>query len=354
MKQSMELGLLSPPSAVRVGWKLIALVGLVLWPGISEAASLPKTIREAQERMVKIYGAGGLQGLESYQSGFLISGEGHILTVFSYVLDSDVITVTLDDGRRLEAKFVGADPRLEVAILKIEGTDFPHFDITKAATGDEGTRVLAFSNLFGVATGEEAVSVLHGTIASVTSLAARRGAFETPYQGPVYVLDAMTNNPGAAGGALTNLRGELLGMLGKELRNSRNNTWLNYAIPMNELVEAIEAIKAGQARPNNVRTADKKPEKPLTAAALGLVMVPNVLERTPPFVDDVWPGSAAAKAGIHPDDLILFVNDQLVQSCNALVSELSRLESDAEVRLVLMRDHDLMEITIQLDEADNP
>ena len=109
--------------------------------------------------------------------------------------------------------------------------------------------MLAFSNLFGVATGDESVSMLHGTIAATTTLAARRGAYETPYQGPVYVLDAMTNNPGAAGGALTNLRGELLGMLGKELRSSRNNTWLNYAMPANELVDAVESIRAGQARP---------------------------------------------------------------------------------------------------------
>ena len=176
---------------------------------------------------------------------------------------------------------------------------------------------MAFSNLFGVATGDEPVSVQHGTIAAVTPLAARRGAYETPYQGPVYVLDAMTNNPGAAGGALTDWQGQLLGMLGKELRNSRNNTWLNYAMPASELAAAVEAIKSGQTRPGKT-ASDKHPEHPLVPGDLGLVLVPNVLERTPPFVDEVRPDSPAAKAGIHPDDLIVFVENQLVQSCAAV------------------------------------
>jgi serine protease Do len=173
--------------------------------------------------------------LEAYQSGFLISAEGHVLTAFSYVLDSDTVTVTLDDGRKFDATLLGAEPRLDVAVLKIDSTELPFFDLKQAATG-----VLAFSNLFSVAVGDEPVSVLHGIVSAVTSLDARRGVFETPYQGPVYVLDAMTNNPGAAGGALTNMQGQLLGMLGKELRNSRTNTWLNYAVPANELVEAVE------------------------------------------------------------------------------------------------------------------
>src|SRR5262245_25604657 len=205
---------------LRCHWAALALIvvgALAVWP--ARAARLADVIRDAQRKTVKIYGAGGIRGLESYQSGFLISAEGHVLTVFSYVLDSDTITVTLDDGRKFDAKLLGADPRLDLAVLKVEAADLPHFDLNEAVPGAEGTRVLSFSNLFGVATGDEPVSVLHGSIAAVTALAARRGAYETPYQGPVYVLDAMTNNPGAASGALNDWQGQLLGLLGKQLRN---------------------------------------------------------------------------------------------------------------------------------------
>ena len=77
--------------------------------------------------------------------------------------------------------------------------------------------MLAVSNIFGVATGNEPASVQKGTVSAVTRLEARRGEFETPYRGPVYVLDVTTNNSGTAGGALVTRRGELAAMLGKEL-----------------------------------------------------------------------------------------------------------------------------------------
>jgi len=324
---------------------LVALAAFVAAPAV-QAAKLVDVIRDAQRKTVKIYGAGGIRGLESYQSGFLISAEGHVLTVFSYVLDSDTITVTLDDGRKLDAKLLGADPRLDLAVLKVEAAGLPHFDLNEAVPGTEGTRVLSFSNLFGVATGDEPVSVLHGSIAAVTALAARRGAYETPYQGPVYVLDAMTNNPGAAGGALTDWQGRLLGILGKQLRNSRNNTWLNYAMPASELAPAVEAIKSGQTRPDKT-AADKHPEHPLVPGDVGLVLVPNVLERTPPFVDAVRPDSPAAKAGIHADDLIVYVENQLVQSCAAVASEFGHLDRDTDVHVVLMRGGELIEVVLR-------
>jgi len=231
-------------------------------------------------------------------------------------------------------------------VLKIDATDLPHFDLREAAAGAQGTRVLAFRNLFGVATGDEPVSVLHGSIAAVTALAARRGAYETPYQGTVYVLDAMTNNPGAAGGALTDWQGRLLGILGKQLRNSRNNTWLNYAMPASELAPAVDSIKSGQTRPDKT-AAEKHPEHPLAPGDLGLVLVPNVLERTPPFVDAVRADSPAAKAGIHADDLIVYVENQLVQSCGAVVSEFGHLERDTDVHVVLIRNGELVEVVLR-------
>ena len=99
-------------------------------------SSLARVIDQAQTKMVKIYGAGGFRGMEGYQSGFLISAEGHVLTALSYVLDTDRITVTLNDGRRYDAKLLGGDPRLEVAVLKIEAANLPHFDLAKAVSLD--------------------------------------------------------------------------------------------------------------------------------------------------------------------------------------------------------------------------
>ena len=112
--------------------------------------------------------------------------------------------------------------------------------------------MLAFSNLFGIATGDEPVSMLHGVVSAVAPLDARRGAFATNFRGDVYVVDAAANNPGAAGGALTDSQGRLLGMLGKELRSSLTGTWLNYALPVSahSRRRSTTCWPAGSRRPN--------------------------------------------------------------------------------------------------------
>ena len=315
-------------------------------PGIS---SFAKVVRDVQPKIVKVFGAGGFRGLESYQSGFLISAEGHVLTVWSYVLDTNFVSVVLDDGRRFHGNLVGGDPRLEIAILKIESDKLPYFDLEQMASVSVGARILAFSNLIGVAHGDEHASVLHGNVAAQTHLAARRGAYQTPYHGPVYVLDAMTNNPGAAGGALTDWHGQLVGILGKELRNAQNHTWLNYAIPISEVTKSVSDILSGRNLPRSIKEDAKLPAASHSLAGLGVVLVPEVLDKTPPFIERVIPDSVADRAGLRPDDLVLFVGDRGIPSIAALVSELRRIDRLDEVKLLLLRDEDLLEIVLRLE-----
>ena len=314
--------------------------------------SLAKVVNETQPKFVKIYGAGGFRGLESYQSGFLISDSGHVLTVWSYVLDTDYVTVVLNDGRRFQADLVGADPLLEIAVLKIDEDTVSYFDLHDSVQVEPGARILAFSNLFGIATGNEPVSVLHGNVAIKAPLAARRGAFQVRYQGPVYVLDAMTNNPGAAGGAITDRQGHLAGLLGKEIRNSLSNTWLNYAVPISELISAVDDIVAGKLRPSRpLDDPGRYPEHPQSTSLLGLVLVPDVLDKTPPFIDRILPGSPAEEAGLQPDDLVLFVGEYTVQSCKTLKEQLLRTDRRDPVKLVVLRGDELIEFSLQLQLA---
>lgn len=326
--------------------RLLAVVMLFM-ACTESAASIVDTIDQVQPKIVKIYGAGGIHAMEAYQSGVVISPEGHVLTAFSHVLDTDEITAVLADGRRLDAKLLGADPRLDVAVLKIEATGLPCFDLGKAPKVEAGTRVLALSNCFGVAMGNEAASVQKGTISVVTRLEARRGAFETPYRGPVYVLDVTTNNSGTAGGALVTRQGELVGMLGKELRNSLNNTWLNYALPIEELRQSVGEIRAGKFVARREPDAGKKPQRSLELASLGIMLIPDVLERTPPYVDHVRSGSAADQAGIRPDDLIVLLGDRLVQSCKMLASDLEYVDYEDAVKLTVLRGQELIEVSLR-------
>ena len=188
----------------------VALITVSLTAHAAWSQSYSAVSETVQPKMVKIYGSGGLRGLEAYQSGFLITSEGHILTAWSYVLDSEeYLFVVTGDGQKYGAKLINHDPRLEIALLKIEAEDLPFFNMDDVVELQPGARVLAFSNLFGIAAGDEPASIQHGHVMAVTDLAARRGAFQTIYRGPVYVVDAMTNNPGAAGGVLTDTQGRL-------------------------------------------------------------------------------------------------------------------------------------------------
>jgi serine protease Do len=326
----------------------LGTLAMALYPTATASAtsSFATAIADVQPRIVKIYGAGGFRGLEHYQSGFLISPDGYVLTVWSYVLDVDSVMVVLDDGRRLPANLVGSDPRLEIAVLKIEAEDLPCFQLNAAVALRPGDRVLAFSNLFGVAAGNEDASVQHGHVSAVSQLAARRGTFATPYRGEAYVLDAMTNNPGAAGGALTNRAGQLAGLLGKELRNQQDNTWLNYALPVGELAGAVDDILAGKVRPSGEQAGQRKPPEPVTLRMLGIVSIPNVLPKTPPFVERVIPDSPAAQAGLMPDDLLLMVNNRMATSITNLKDELSYIDRIDEVRLLVQRGQELVEVSL--------
>lgn len=347
--QRSQVSLSSDQEPPRCGlrWAALALALVCAGGTIVEAAtSFSTAINSVQPKIVKIYGAGGVRGLEAYQSGFLISADGYVVTVWSTVLDTEYVTITLDDGRRFEeATFVGADPRLEIAILKVDAVDLPYFDLAKVAEGRVGKRVLAFSNLYKVATGSEPSSVQHGVVSALANLTARRGVFKTPYKGPVLVVDAMTNNPGAAGGAVTDHHGVLLGMIGKELRNAQDNTWLNYAFPIGELRESITAIVENKSPPRGGDEQDL-PETPIDLAALGVIMVPEVVDSTPPYVDAVRSGSPAEVAGLMRDDLILFVGSVLVQSLDNLTDECLRIDARRGVQLTVRRGDKLQAIVI--------
>jgi S1-C subfamily serine protease len=292
---------------------------------------------QVNRKVVKIYGSGGFRGLHAYSTGVVISPEGHILTVASHVLDTQDLRVHLHDGRRFQARVIVAEPELDAALLQLEkAEDLPCFDLAAAAKqplAQPGDWVLAFTNQFNIATRDEPVSVQRGVIESYTKLHGRRGIFEAPYSGEVYVLDAVTNNPGAAGGALTTRRGELLGIVGKELRNTLTETYINYAVPVQSLAKFVEEARQGKYKP----VPREKPPAGGPGGYHGVVLLPNVVERTPPYVEDVIPNSPAAKAGLRPDDLIVYVDGEQVTSVKSFQKLMTRYRPGAAVKLEVRR-----------------
>ena len=319
---------------------LAALAGSAAADRTGDALPPQRVIADAARAVVKVYGAGGLRGLEGYQSGILVSPPGRIATVMSTVLDCDEIVCVLDDGTRHRAALVGADPRREVALLEIDAADLPAFTLTEAPVAAIGTRVLALSNAFGVAVGDERVGAQRGVIAARVPLDVRRGALESTLGGDVFLLDCTTNNPGSPGGAVVDSRGRLVGMLGKELRSTATGVWLNYALPAAELADACDDILNGEAAAPSPAAAALDPE------ALGIVLVPELVDRTPPFVEAVRPGSAAASAGVRADDLVVAVAGRSTTSREAVARALGGLAPGDPVRLSVVRHGMLVDVDL--------
>lgn len=317
-------------------------------------------------KLVKLFGAGGFRGLQSYGTGILISPDGYVLTVNSHILDTQDLRVHMDDGRHYHAKVIAIEPELDVALVKIGDNklkveDLPYFDVVEAAKRaavEPGTGVLAFSNEFQIATRDEPMSVQRGVVASYSKLYGRIGIFEATYKGDVYVVDAITNNPGAAGGALTTRKGELLGLIGKELRNELTNTWINYAIPISARISVTQA-DGKDATVSILDIVEKKEKyKPLTpnkknegpGVYTGIILVADPVERTPPYVEEVVPGSPADKAKLRPDDLIVYVDGALVGDIHTFYEVLSRYHPNQIVKLEVQRERRLQTVTLTLEK----
>ncbi|MBA4189628.1 MAG: hypothetical protein C0467_16710 [Planctomycetaceae bacterium] len=357
------------PMMTRYGTLILAAVLAVPFTAMPVRAADPfnELAEKTNQKMVKVFGAGGFSRLNNYGTGIIISPDGHILTVASQLLDTSELVVHLYDGQRLKAQVLAVEPELDAAIIKIRvegkkieeptGLNLAYFDFAEAAKkplAETGDWVLALTNTFEIALRDEPLSLQRGVVMARTKLAGRRGVFEFPYTGDVYVVDAITNNPGAAGGALINRKGDLLGVIGREIKNSLSDTWMNYAIPVQAKVDIKikETVKdkeeektitvtmpdfVTQGMQGKYRTVTRPKTTVGEGGYHGIVFVPNVLDRTPAYVEDVVPGSPAAKAGFRPDDLVSFVDGEPIASINVFNAWIKKNTRSGQVLRVEVR-----------------
>ncbi len=348
---------------------IVAAVVVGIAPAPARAADpFNELADKANRKLVKLFGAGGFSRLNNFGTGIIISPDGHILTVASQLLDTSDLVVHLYDGRRLRAQVLVVEPELDAAIVKIRvegkkpeeptGLNLAHFDFAEEAKkppAQTGDWVLALSNAFEIALRDEPLTLQRGVVQAYTKLAGRRGVFDFPYTGDVYVVDAITNNPGAAGGALLDLKGNLRGVVGREIKNSLSDTWMNYAIPVTAKVDIKETVKDKDGKETEKVTTVTMPKfvelgmqgkyKPAPTRSkilgeggfTGIIFVPNILERTPAYVEDVVPGSPAVKAGFRPDDLVSFVDGEPIASINVFNAWLKKNTRPGQVIRVEVR-----------------
>jgi serine protease Do len=289
----------------------------------------------AQKRTVKIYGA-GIGRSPGYGTGLIVSASGEILTAQGVYLAGDNLRVTLPSGETHQATIVRRSQEFQTALLKIEAKTPDYFDLAAPAAAEMGDWVLAVSNAFKVADGAEPLSVNIGILSLRTKLDARRGLIDFPYEADALLYDAITSNPGAAGGAVVTAEGALVGMIGRVIESNATGTRLNYAVPADLLAKFI---RGEEAAPAVVAT-------PGTKADLGIRLFALGGRNSPAFIDRVLPGTPAAAAGLKSDDLVVSLAGQVVRNAGDFRRVVESLPIGREVVVEVKRKNDLISVRL--------
>jgi serine protease Do len=332
---------------VRLATSVLVLVALVS-PAIAEKANaVTATANKVFPAIVKLHGASGFARLPSYGSAVIVRPDGIALTIRSVMLQTENLRAVLHDGTVRPAKIVARDDERGVVALKIEGPGpFPHLEPARKESIHSGQWVLSVGNAFRLAEGEEQPSVNLGVLSATTRLDLRLGRSDTAhYRGRVYLTDANVN-PGSAGGALVDLDGRLLGVLGKVVASRSTRTLISHAMPIDDLMPLVERAARGEA-------AAPPEAEDTTPGRHGIRLFRFGLHRSPPaYVDRVDRGSPAEKAGLRKNDLVLRVGETTVSSARAFQREMKRYHAGDRVVLTVKRGKTVTKVTLVLDAAE--
>jgi serine protease Do len=302
-------------------------------------------LASAQQRCVKIYGAAA--GAEAgYATGVIVSNDGLILTAHGIYLAGSAIRVVTPDGETHLAKILRRGEPLQSVLLKIDAKTPAWFELPRKPVVQQGDWVLSVSNLFQVADGKEELSVNLGVVSLRTPIEARHRTQDSPYQADALLVDAITSNPGAPGGAVVDADGTLVGMIGKILESTNTNTRINYAVPA-DLLYAFVHEQTGDV-------AIAKPAPPDSASSgqrISLGVRPFLLsgKRSPAYIDSVVPGSPAARAGLKKDDLVMAIGGDTVKDIRDYEQAVARLRPGVEVTFLVKRKQDILELKVTPD-----
>ncbi len=301
-----------------------------------EANFVVNAVDSVQPRMVKVYGAAAGR-VEGYATGIIVSDSGRILTTQGVFLDGSQIRVVTPDGESHIASVLRRDREHQLALLQISAQTPDFFDIKPDDVGQKGDWVVAVCNAFKVADKQEPLSVTLGVISLKTSIEAKLNRRDVAYRGDLVLIDQITSNPGAAGGAVVTTEGKLVGVIGKIINSSETNTRLNYAVP------------------NSVLAAFLSNEKPASLAAksavkeavnLGIKLFSHGGRNSPAYIDRVKRGSPAHKAKLRSDDLLISLAGEKIGNVKDYELAIENLVPGQDAIIVVKRGTELLRLSI--------
>ncbi len=276
---------------------------------------------------------------QSMGSGFIISGDGYILTNNHVIDGADEVTVRLQDRREFNAEIIGADERSDLALLKIGGENLPVLKISSSEDLEVGDWVLAIGSPFGLD-----YSVAAGIVsAQGRSLPTEKGENYVPF-----IQTDVAINPGNSGGPLLNLNGEVVGINSQIFTRSGGSIGLSFAIPSSTAMNVVAQLKDnGQVERGWLGVGIQDVNRDL-ADSFGLDKPSGALVSQ--LVDD----GPAKKAGIQEGDVILTFNGKNVQDSAELPHIVGRTEPDSSVSVVVFRDGRKKTVKVKMVIAGRP
>ncbi|HSQ82722.1 MAG TPA: DegQ family serine endoprotease [Casimicrobiaceae bacterium] len=256
---------------------------------------------------------------QSTGSGFIVSGDGYIVTNAHVVDDASEVTVRLSDKREFVAKVIGTDRRTDVALLKIDAKELPRVTIGDPDKLKVGEWVVAIGKPFG----------LDNTMtAGIVSAKGR----DLPQENLVpFIQTDVAINPGNSGGPLFNMRGEVVGINSLIYSRTGGYMGLAFAVPIDVAMSAVNQLKEkGRVTRGRIGVQIQEVSKE-AAAAFGLKQPIGAL------VNGVESNGPAGKAGIEVGDIILKVDGRDVGSSNDLPRIITAIHPGTKVSLTIWR-----------------
>jgi len=273
----------------------------------------------------------------SMGTGFIISGDGYVLTNHHVVEGADTVRVRLSDRREYTAKVVGSDEQSDVALLKIAANGLPTLRLGDSNQLRPGQWVVAIGSPFGLD---------HSVTAGIVSAVGR----SNPYADQRYVPFIQTDvaiNRGNSGGPLLNTRGEVVGINSQIFSNSGGYMGVSFAIPIDVAMSAVKQLKAtGRVSRGQIGVSV---ESITTDKARGLALP----DSRGALVNMVAPGSPAEKAGLQPGDVIRSFNGTAINDSSDLPPLVGALPPGTRTKLTVMRDGKPRDFDITLTQLDD-
>jgi serine protease Do len=263
-------------------------------------------------------GEGRHQLITGQGSGFFITADGYAVTNNHVVQNADKVQVTTDDGKTYTAKVIGTDSRTDLALIKIDGSDFPYVKLAEHAPR-VGDWVLAVGNPFG----------LGGTVTAGIVSARGRDIGAGPYDDFIQI-DAPVNK-GNSGGPAFDVDGDVIGVNTAIFSPSGGSVGIAFAIP----ADTVKSVVAQLREKGNVTRGwigvQIQPVTPELAESLGLKKASGAL------VSEPQPNSPAAKAGIASGDVITSVDGNAVADARELARRIGTMAPGTTVKLGVVR-----------------